>query len=337
MLSARRVGAFELGHLDLVVEVADVADDGLVLHLAHVLERDDVDVAGGGDVDVAAAERVLDRGDLVAFHRGLQGVDGVDLGDDDARAEAAERLGRALADVAVAADDRDLAGDHDVGGALDAVDERLAAAVEVVELGLGHGVVDVDGGDEQLALLEHLVEAVNAGGGLLGDAAPVLRNAVPALRIVGKDVLEELLDDSFFDRAGLAVDEAAVAVLELVALVDQQGDVAAVVDDELRAEAAFVAERLIGAPPVLLERLALPGEDGDAGGGDGGGGVVLRGEDVARGPADRGAELDQRLDEHGGLDGHVQRAGDAHALAAASTARTWRGSTSGRASPARRS
>ena len=29
-------------HLDLVVEVADVADDGLVLHLLHVLERDDV-------------------------------------------------------------------------------------------------------------------------------------------------------------------------------------------------------------------------------------------------------------------------------------------------------
>ena len=25
-------------------------------------------------------------------------------------------------------------------------------------------------------------------------------------------------------------------------------------------------------------------------------------------------EFDQRLDEHGGLDGHVQRAGDAHAL-----------------------
>ena len=27
---------------------------------SHVLERDDVDVAGGGDVDVAAAERVFD-------------------------------------------------------------------------------------------------------------------------------------------------------------------------------------------------------------------------------------------------------------------------------------
>ena len=38
-------------------------------------------------------------------------------------------------------------GQHDVGGALESVDEGLAAAVQVVELGLGHGVVDVDGGD----------------------------------------------------------------------------------------------------------------------------------------------------------------------------------------------
>ena len=79
---------------------------------------------------------------------------------------------------------------------------------------------------------------------------------------------------------------------------------------------------LLGAPPVLLERLALPGEHRDAlrvlrravrADGDGRGGVVLRGEDVAARPAHLGAELDQRLDEHGGLDGHVQRAGDAGA------------------------
>ena len=47
---------------------------------------------------------------------------------------------------------------------------------------------------------------------------------------------------------------------------------------------------------------------------DGGGGVVLRREDVARRPADLGAERDQRLDEDGRLDRHVQRAGDARAL-----------------------
>jgi hypothetical protein len=40
--------------------------------------------------------------------------------------------------------------EHDVGGAVEAVDERVAAAVEVVELALGDRVVDVDGREEEL-------------------------------------------------------------------------------------------------------------------------------------------------------------------------------------------
>ena len=44
----------QAGDLNLAVEVADVADDGVVLHRAHVLDGDDVLVAGGGDEDVGA-------------------------------------------------------------------------------------------------------------------------------------------------------------------------------------------------------------------------------------------------------------------------------------------
>ena len=41
--------------------------------------------------------------------------------------------------------------------------------------------------------------------------------------------------------------------------------------------------------------------------------MILRREDVARHPAHVGAEVDERLDEHGGLHGHVQRAHDPRA------------------------
>ena len=101
----------------------------------------------------AVLDDVVERGDLVAVHRRLQRADRVDLGDDDPGALAAQRLGAALADVAVAADDRDLAADQHVGGAVDAVDERVAAAVHVVELGLGDRVVDVDRREQQRARL----------------------------------------------------------------------------------------------------------------------------------------------------------------------------------------
>ena len=60
---------------------------------------------------------------------------------------------------------------------------------------------------------------------------------------------------------------------------------------------------MFDAPVVLVFGLALPGEHGDACRGDGGGCVVLRGEDVARRPCHLGAEGCEGLDEDGCLDG----------------------------------
>jgi hypothetical protein len=49
------------------------------------------------------------------------------------------------------------------GAAADAVDQRFAAAIEVVELRLGHAVINVDGRPQQHALLLRLIEPVRAG------------------------------------------------------------------------------------------------------------------------------------------------------------------------------
>ena len=82
----------QLLHLDLVVEVADVADDCLVFHQLHVLEGDDVEVAGAGDVDVASAQGLFNGSNFEAFHCCLESIDRVDFCDDDASAHAAQRV-----------------------------------------------------------------------------------------------------------------------------------------------------------------------------------------------------------------------------------------------------
>jgi hypothetical protein len=255
--------------------------DRLVLHHLHVLGADDVHAARRGDEDVALRGGLLHRRDLVAFHGRLERDDGVDLRDDDARAEAAERLRAPLADVAVAGHDSDLAGEHDARRALQPVPERLAAAVEVVELRLRDRVVDVERGDLELPLLVHLVEPVDARRRLLREAADGVRPR------------EE------------------VGVL----LVDDDREVAAVVQDHVGALAPLERdELLLDAVLVLGLGLALPGEDGDAGRCDGRRGVVLGRVDVAAGPGDLGAERGERLDEHGGLHRHVEAARDASPL-----------------------
>ena len=73
-------------HLDLVVEVPDVAHNRLVLHLLHVFERDDVGVARARHINVAAPQGIFHRRHFEAFHRRLQRVDRIHLGHNAARA-----------------------------------------------------------------------------------------------------------------------------------------------------------------------------------------------------------------------------------------------------------
>ena len=73
---------------------------------------------------------LVHRRDLVALHRRLQGADRVDLGDQHARTLVSEARRRPLADIAVAAHHGELAGEHHIGGALDAVDQTFAAVIK---------------------------------------------------------------------------------------------------------------------------------------------------------------------------------------------------------------
>ena len=307
---------FQLGDVDFVVKVADVADDGVVLHGRHVLEGDHALVASAGDEDVGLVGGPVHGHDAVAFHRGLQGVDGVDLGHPDLGGQGAQSLGRALAHVTVARDHSHLAGDHHVGGALDAIDQRFAAAIQVVKFGLGDRVVHVDGAEQQGALDGHLVQAVHAGRGFFGHADDLGGLAgVPGV-VHGQLGLDGGKQDALFFAARLG--QHAQVFFGLLAQVHQHRGIAAVVQDHVGAFAfgalAAELEDAVGVVPVLFQRLALVGKHGGAGLNQCGGSVVLRRIDVARSPAHLGAQGLQSLHQHGRLNGHVQRAGDARAL-----------------------
>src|SRR5215471_1544486 len=127
-------GCIERIDLNLIVEMPDVRHNRLVFHPLHVFERDDIDVAAGGDVDIAAAERIFDGRHFIAFHGGLQRVDRIDLGNDHTRALATQRLGTTFAYVAIAGEDRDFAAEHHIERAIQSIDQRMPAAVKVVEL-----------------------------------------------------------------------------------------------------------------------------------------------------------------------------------------------------------
>ena len=168
-------------------------------------------------------DTIFHSSDLVALHRSLQRIDGINLGDDHPAAETSERLGAALADISIAGDHRDLASQHHVSGALDTVDKGLPAAIQVVELRLGDGVVDVDGGDLESSRLGHLVKVMHAGGGLLGNTL----DAFQVLRVL---------------------------------LMDKVGQVASVVEDHVEGLTIWEDDSLLNAPdvPVIKRNSIFP-------------------------------------------------------------------------------
>ena len=149
------------------------ADDSIVRHLREVLSSQNISASSSRDEDLSFGSGFGHRQDLIARNCGLERVDGIDFGNHNASTHGAKGHSTALTDITETGDDSRLSGNHDISGALDAVDQRLAASVQVVELGLGNRVVDIDGRDEQLALLEHLVQVVYPSSGLLRDAVAV--------------------------------------------------------------------------------------------------------------------------------------------------------------------
>ena len=146
-----------------------------------------------------------------------------------------------------------------------------------------------------------------ARGGLFRHAAHFGSHSLPVTFALGEHPAQEgeQLDLVLGVHVGI---EHRRILLRLHTLVDEQGGVAAVVDNHVRTLAAGEVHRLERTPPVVGERLAFPCKHGHAHLGDGSRGVVLCGVDVAGRPAYLGTQGDERLDEHGGLDGHVQRA-----------------------------
>merc|ERR1719229_58644 len=319
-LGARFVQAV---HINLVIEVADVTDDRVVLHLLHLREHDDVLVSRCGDEDIGLSKNVVQSDDLEAFHARLEGADGVNFGHHDTGATGLHRLGAALANIAVSADNDDLSGNHHISGPHDTVRETVSASVDVIEFALGNRVVDVDRSEQKLVVLRHLDQAVDTGCGFLAHAKADFGHLGPVLVVLLELFLEH--EENFLVLSVLGLFRVGFRAILLKrrlgfdTLVNEKGGITTVINDHIGAIRVLPGERLVSAPPVGLQVLSFPRKNGGSGPGIsslgyGGRGVVLSREDVARAPPNTRARVDEGLDENGRLNGHVQGPGDSGAL-----------------------
>jgi hypothetical protein len=156
-----------------------------------------------------------------------------------------------------------------------------------------------------------LVETVNAGRGFLGDAANRVANLGKPTGMRGETAFDHRKQRALLVVRG-AGDQGGIGFGAGAEQNEERG-VAAIVENHIGGPAVRPIEGAIAEVPILLEGFTLDGEHGDALGRNRGGGVILGGEDVAGRPAHFGSQVHKRLDEDGGLNGHVQGAGDAGA------------------------
>jgi hypothetical protein len=109
------------------------------------------------------------------------------------------------------------------------------------------------------------------------------------------------------------------------------GEVAAVVEDHVERLPSLKANRVCSMHQSNSSRSCLSRRTRDTGSGNGRSGVVLGGENIAGRPGYFGAQFHQGFDQHGGLDGHVQAAGDAGAFQGFGWRQILRGAPSDRA------
>src|SRR5947207_8919541 len=174
----------------------------------------------------------------------------------------------------------------------------MPAAVKVVELRFGHRIIDIDRGNEEPVFLMHFVKSMHPGGCFLGNTAPFLDDLMPAKRIFALILEEQILYDLLFPVGRFSF-RPITAFLQLVPFVEEQSRVAAIIDYELGALSVWMRESAISAPPIIFQRFAFPGENGDARLRDRRRGVILRGENVAAGPAHARAKTAQRFAQDG--------------------------------------
>ena len=286
--------------------MADVANDGAIFHLFHVLDADNVEIAGGGNVDVAFFQAIFHGLHFVTFHGGLQSTNRVDFVHDNASTEASHRLGATFTHIAITTNNGYFSGNHHVGGALDTVGQRFAATIQIVEFRFGHRVVHVESREEQFFVAHHLVQTINARSGFFRYTFDFGHHGGPEIGLFGQNFFQDGFQFQLVFAVRRSIQNAGI-FFGLYTQMYHQSSIAAIINNQVGTFAAFESERLQSTPPIFFQTFAFPRKHIHASFCHSGSGMVLGRENVTTGPTHFGTQFGQGFNQHGSLDSHVQR------------------------------
>ena len=132
--------------------------------------RDHMVIAGCRYKNIGLISCVVHRHNAVAFHRRLQCANWIHFRYPNLSRQSAQGLCRTLADVTITSNHGNFSGNHHIGSTLNRVNQRLAAAIQVIKLALGNRIVHVNCRESQFTFSKHLIQAMHTGCCLFRNA-----------------------------------------------------------------------------------------------------------------------------------------------------------------------
>jgi hypothetical protein len=224
-------------HINFVIEVTDVANNSVVLHLGHIGGHDDVEVTSGSDEDISPWKGSLKGNYTESFHGSLESTDRINFSDVNNGTGGLHGLGATLSDVTITADDCLLTSHHDIGSTADTIRKRVLATIEVIELRLGNRVVDIYGREEQFTLIGQDIKSVYTRCGLLRNTDHTVSKSMPLGWVFWKFSLDNLKNDSELSIVGGArIRKGAILLvsnLGFPTLVDKKSHVSSIINNHI--------------------------------------------------------------------------------------------------------
>ena len=250
---------FQFFHLNFIVKMSNVANNRFIFHFFHVLNCDDVTIPSGGHKNIGLGQRIFHSFNFKAFHGSLQGANWINFGDNHASAKPFHALSATFSHVAITANHYHFASHHHIRAPLDAIGQTFAATIKIVKFAFGHRIVHIDRWKQQSALLKHLIKPMHARGGFFRNSFKLFEHLAPKLWILFVNPGQYFQQFFFiFTLASQTFFEQFWIFFSFHAKMQHQGGVAAIIHNQIRSQAAFKFESLLGAPPVFFQRFAFP-------------------------------------------------------------------------------
>ena len=153
---------------------------------------------------------------------------------------------------------------------------------------------------------------MHAGGGFFGHAFNRRQTDGVPVWIGFQLGFNRVEQTNFFFRGRIS--HHGQILLGTATQMQQQSGIATIVQNHVGIAAVGPFKNAVGVIPVLFQRFAFDGKYGSARRRNRSSSVVLSRENITGCPTHIGTQVFQCFDQHGGLDSHMQRAGNTRAL-----------------------